>query len=298
MSAVTKIETLRQALLALLAQHELDETLPTSARFLFYELVADGTISKKGVVAGFEPRDGKTPARADSDLINALTSLRKDRKVPWDWIVDETRTLENYVGPVSMEAGLDAYLHGVRTDPWDGYAPLILTESRSLAGALRNLAAEYQVRIAATNGQVGGFLHTDVVPALVKPERDVSHPDKARRKRKLQILYAGDWDLAGNYIELNTQDVIEEYRQVEWDRMLLTAAQVTQYALPVIQKSDGRFKNGGAHDAVECEALSQKLIVQIVRNHSDALLPAPLSSFETADNLERERLRDLLGLTQ
>ena len=295
MAYATKIETLRQALLTLLAQHEFDDTLPTSARFLFYELVADGTISKKGIVAGFEPRDGKAPARADSDVINALTSLRKDRKIPWDWIVDETRQLESYVGPATMKAGLDAYLSAVRTDPWDGYAPLILTESRSLAGALRSLASEYQVRIAATNGQVGGFLHTDVVPALIKPARDRLHPDKAVRMRKLQILYAGDWDLAGNDIESNTQDVIEEYRQVEWDRMLLTAQQVTQYALPVIQKSDSRFKNGGTHDAVECEALSQKLIVQIVQSHLDALLPAPLASFEAADDLERDRLRNLLS---
>ena len=48
------------------------------------------------------------------------------------------------------------------------------------------------MRIAATNGQVGGFLHTDVAPVL---------NDSAR------VLYLGDFDLAGNDIEANTRRV-------------------------------------------------------------------------------------------
>jgi hypothetical protein len=43
---MSKAEVLRQALRDVLAQHEIDGTLPTSARFLFYELVAQGVVSK------------------------------------------------------------------------------------------------------------------------------------------------------------------------------------------------------------------------------------------------------------
>jgi hypothetical protein len=35
---MSKVEALRQALRRLLAEHERDEMLPTSGRFLFYEL--------------------------------------------------------------------------------------------------------------------------------------------------------------------------------------------------------------------------------------------------------------------
>ena len=42
----------------------------------------------------------------------------------------------------------------------------ILCESRSLAGVLRPIAYRYTVPVAATNGQVGGFLHTEVGPLL------------------------------------------------------------------------------------------------------------------------------------
>jgi hypothetical protein len=68
-------------------------------------------------------------------------------------------------------------------DPWTPRRPpIILTESRSLAGALRNLAIEYRVLLAATNGQCSGFLHTDIAPALRPRQR---------------ALYLGDYDLAG-----------------------------------------------------------------------------------------------------
>ena len=58
----SKIETLRQALRDILAQHQTDGTLPTSARFLFYELVAANVVSKHATGA----------RRADQGVIDAL----------------------------------------------------------------------------------------------------------------------------------------------------------------------------------------------------------------------------------
>jgi hypothetical protein len=49
-----------------------------------------------------------------------------------------------------------------------------------------------------------------------------------------------------------------------------------------------------AHEAVETEALSQRLIVQIVRDRLDALLPVPLEAVRVRESQERERLRALL----
>ena len=86
-------------------------------------------------------------------------------------------------------------LPAARLDPWAGDAPLILTESRSLAGVLRALVRDYAVLIAATNGQVGGFLHTEIIPILRPGQR---------------ILYLGDLDLSGGQIEANTRRVLEQ----------------------------------------------------------------------------------------
>jgi hypothetical protein len=154
---------LRDCLLQLLGEHEADGMLPTSARFLFYELVGRGIISKER-----KPGGGRRP---DPDMNDALTDLREDGQIPWDWIVDETRSLESYIGSTSIKERLIALLPVIRLDPWNGDQPLILTESRSLAGVLRGLSIDYCVRIAPTNGQCGGFLHTTIAAILKEFQR-------------------------------------------------------------------------------------------------------------------------------
>ena len=63
---------LQRELLARLDVHERDEMLPTSARFLFYELVQAGVVPKTATGA----------RRADQNTIDALTHLREHGLVP------------------------------------------------------------------------------------------------------------------------------------------------------------------------------------------------------------------------
>src|SRR6516225_7703129 len=106
----SKIGALRAILLALLEEHERDGALPTSARFLFYELVQRGQLSKERTGA----------RRPDQDLHDALTDLREDGRVPWDWIVDETRSLDDYTGYGSIKEGMLDRLPYIGLDPWRG----------------------------------------------------------------------------------------------------------------------------------------------------------------------------------
>lgn len=125
----TKIGEMRELLFDLLQEHEEGGAIPTSVRFLFYELVQRGAIAKKG------------KGRTDRIVSDALMNLREAGRIPWDWITDETRNLENYVGYSSIQSATLAYIENAITiDPWNGRAPLILTESRSLCGALRLLS--------------------------------------------------------------------------------------------------------------------------------------------------------------
>ena len=134
---ISKIGALRELLISLLHEHERDGALPTSARFLFYELVQRGQLSKQSTGA----------RRPDQDLHDALTDIREDGRVPWDWITDETRSLEDYTGYASIKDGVLAKLPYVKIDPWRDLVPMILTESRSLAGVLRAIARDYRCRI-------------------------------------------------------------------------------------------------------------------------------------------------------
>src|SRR5215510_1555533 len=201
----SKNGALRDLLLGLLREHERDGTIPTNARFLFYELVQRGQLSKE-----------KTGARRpDQNLHDALTDLREDGRIPWDWIVDETRSLDDYTGYPTVKQGVLSQLPYIGLDPWRGRAPMSLTESRSLAGVLRHIVVEYRTRIASTNGQCGGFLRTDIAPALQPDDR---------------VIYLGDLDLAGNQIEANTRRVLEREigGELLWERLALTQEQVRE----------------------------------------------------------------------
>ena len=98
-----------------------------------------------------------------------------------------------------------AKLPYIKLDPWRGRAPMILTEARSVAGVQRPTVSDYRARIAATNGQCGGFLRTEVAPLLRPGDR---------------VLYFGDWDLSGNQIEANTRRVLEREigGPLRWER--------------------------------------------------------------------------------
>jgi hypothetical protein len=267
----SKIGVLRSILLALLGEHERDGALPTSARFLYYELVQRGQLSKERTGA----------RRPDQNLHDALTDIREDGRVPWDWIVDETRSLDDYTGYPSIKEGVLAQLPYIALDPWRGRAPMSLTESRSLAGVLRDVVRDYGARIAATNGQCGGFLRTEIAPQLRPVDR---------------VIYLGDLDLAGGQIEDNTRRVLERLigGPLRWERLALTEEQVRQYNLPTIIKRDRRYKDGRPHEAVETEALRQTVLIDILRARLDALLPEPLARVFERERRQRKRLAALL----
>jgi hypothetical protein len=215
--------------------------------------------------------------RPDQDLHDALTDIREDGRIPWDWIVDETRSLDDYTGYPSIKQGVLDQLPYITLDPWRGNAPLNLTESRSLAGVLRPVVRGCRARIAATNGQCGGFLRTEIAPSLRPGDR---------------VLYLGDLDLSGGQIEDNTRRVLEREigGSLRWERLALTHEQVTAYNLPVIVKHDRRYKDGRPHEAVETEAISQRVLIDLLRARLDELLPEPLSRVLEREQRQRKRV--------
>jgi hypothetical protein len=273
----TKAGRLRRAVLDVLRVHDTDGTLPTSARFVFYELVQAGVIGKAATGV----------RRADQDMSDALTTLREVGLVPWAWIIDETRDIAWWETAASIGAYVYAQIERAALDPWGGApAPLILCESRSLAGALRPTAARYAAPIAATNGQARGFLVTAVAPHLA----DGQH-----------VLYLGDWDFAGRDIERHSRATLEAHSgaTLAWERVALTREQVDGYDLPVIQKPDRRHKPARSFDSVETEALGQARMVGLVDDRLAQLLPEPLDAVQVRAEGQRAevaaRLAGLLG---
>jgi hypothetical protein len=265
----TKCGRLQRACLELLQQHERDDALPTSNRFIFYELVQRGIISKHS--------DGVR--RADQDMTDALFQLRDRGVIPWDWITDETRTFSGWRYAANVAAYLADSVDSARIDLWGGERPpAIITESRSLAGVLSNLAYQYLAPISATNGQTGGHLRTGIAPRLTAGQR---------------VLYLGDLDLCGGQIEDNTRSVLERLvGELRWERLAITQDQAR--GLPAISKPDRRYKPIRFHDAVETEALGQSVIVGIVRDRLDALLPEPIETVLEREEAQRREVAAML----
>ena len=129
-SAMSNIEILRQQLLRLYHEHLADDMIPTSARFLFYEFV-QGEIIPKHADGVLKP-GARGQRRPDQNMSDALTSLRESGQIPWQAIVDETRSLDDFTGFRDDCRRRGCVLDAIRLDPWKGNAPVILTESRSL----------------------------------------------------------------------------------------------------------------------------------------------------------------------
>jgi hypothetical protein len=271
---------LQRAVLERLFAHRDDDHLPTSARFLFYELEQLGVVSKETT----ERRDGKKGRRPDQNLIEALTHLRDRGVVPWDWIVDETRALTRWRYARTVADYLIDTVDLARVDCWGGKPPpVILTESRSLAGVLNNLAREYLVPVTSSNGQCRGHLHTEVAPYLVEGQR---------------ILSLTDYDLAGGHINDHSRRVLERLvGPLDWVRLAITREQaeaLVARGVSMVNKVDKRHKPPLHYQAVETEALGHGEIVRIVREHLDGLLPEPLDVVREREGKQRKDVAELM----
>jgi hypothetical protein len=83
--------------------------------------------------------------------------------------------------------------------------------------------------------------------------------------------------------------------ELEWERLALTDVQVRDYDLSrlAIPKEDRRYRRDSSHrlhDAIETEALSQRIIVGILRDRHDELLPEPLEDVLEREQQERDEL--------
>ena len=281
----SKAGRLQRHCLSLLAEHRRDGAIPTSGRFLFYELVGRGVVPKDHYRDENGNKKPRTPAQ---DVADALWHLRrKARIVPMNWIVDETRDLDSWEYASSVYRYVEDTLPFARIDLWEGAPPpLIICESRSLAGVLRLIARDYLCPIAATNGQVGGFLHTTVGPLI----------EEGGGTRR--VLYFGDLDLSGGHIEENTRNELSEYGELDWQRLAITNVQVREHSLTPVRKKDNRFRPVRTFPAVETEALRQREIQRILTERLGAELPESLSAVLEREQKQRVQVRERLSAAE
>jgi hypothetical protein len=246
----TKDGRMRREVMRRYLEHVQKNEIPTSGRFIFYELEHDGVVKKGELTASGKQK------RVDAPVINALTWLRDEEYIPWDHIVDETRDVIEAFHYPTVREHMASVLERATVSIWHPEpAPFVICESRSIRGAISRTCSEFQVPLAAVNGNCKGFIKTKL-----RAEVESSSIQ--------QVLYLGDWDYAGKYIQANTKTYLEEALGygLEWERVALTQGQVEDRHLPSIIKKDGR-------EAWECETLGQGLIVELLTEHLEKLMP-------------------------
>jgi hypothetical protein len=283
----TKKGRTQRVVLALLQEHLADDALPTSGRFVFYELEQRSLACKPShddIRANRRRSEGWPPGA--QDITDALTHLRETGVANWEWITDETRHLSIWDHASSVADYLRDQLGRAMINPWGAVPPpLILCESRAMAGVLQQLAGAYCCPIAGTAGHAAGFLRTAVAPLF---------PDNGRC-----VLYLGDLDKSGDDIEMNNRRVLERTtdRAIDWRRIGLTERQVVERRITPILKIDGRERPSRVREAWEVEALGQAAVVTLVRETLDALLPEPLANVLERTEAQRAEVgRVLAGL--
>jgi hypothetical protein len=237
---------------------------------------------------------GLIPSMATNEMwrvYRLLKEAREEGTIPWEWIVDETRSLEK----VSTWANPDAYARCVarsyRRNFWD-QQPVrveVWSEKGTVRGVLQPVLDEYAVGFRVMHGFSGA---TTV--------HDAADDDDGR---ELIVLYVGDYDPSGMYMsEEDLPNRLAEYGgdHITVDRIALMQEHVRDLpSFPATDKrKDPRYKWFIANYGRECwelDAMDPPELRDCVEVAIEALIePVAWERCERVNEAEQESLRTIL----
>jgi hypothetical protein len=192
---------------------------------------------------------GLIPSMAKSEMARVYRLLKEAREegtIPWEWIVDENRTMErvptwndpeHYAYNVARSYRRDFWNHQpVRVEVW--------SEKGTIRGVIQPVLDEYAVGFRVMHG----FGSATSVHGVAQDGDD---------GRELIVLYVGDFDPSGLYMseeDLPNRLVKYDGDHVNLQRIALTRAQIR--GLPSFpatdKKKDTRYKWFVEHHGARC----------------------------------------------
>jgi len=252
-----------------------EENAPVSVRQIFYHIVSAGMVEK--TENGYR------------QIGVHLTNMRKDGSLPYEWIVDPSRSIRYPHVFGSARGFVEDLDEEYRRDPWQRYERRleIWCESESIAGAISETVTEAALRLCPLKGYGSlSFIH------------DIAR-DAAADGRPLTVLYLGDHDPSGLDLQ---RDALARFTDlapqidVEAVKLAVTPAQIRALDLPERPPKDGdtrtRGFNGGC---VETEAIPPVELRRILREAiSDRTDPAIHRREAANEKRDRKRLREMI----
>jgi hypothetical protein len=176
-------------LLVAKAREILEEIQPASVRAICYRLFAAGLIQSM-------------KKSCTNSVSRHLRIAREEGKIPWEWIVDESRSAERARNWRNPEAIINAAVLGYRRDYWQDqcYCVEVWSEKGTVRGTLGPVLDEYGVTFRVMHGYASATVVNDIAGA------------SSGSTKPFVALYVGDWDPSGKHMsDVDLPRRLEEY---------------------------------------------------------------------------------------
>jgi hypothetical protein len=265
-----ELDALADALYALL---EADN--PMTVRQVFYRAVSAGIVPK-------------TEQAYKNSIGRTLVQMRRDGRLPWGWIADNTRWQRKPRSYSSLEEALTRTAQFYRRSLWDDQPVYVemWTEKDALAGVLMEETRPWDVPLMVSRG-------FSSVSYLYEAAEAIQEQDKPSF-----LYYFGDHDPSGVHIDRNIEKQLREMApeaEIHFQRVAVLPAQIQEWNLPTrpTKRTDSRAKNFQG-DSVEVDAIPPAQLRELVRTgieqHVDRRI---LEVTQVAERSEREILRSI-----
>ena len=220
-----------------------------------------------------------------------LKEAREEDIIPWDWIVDETRSLERLSTWDDPEQYARCVARSYRRDFWN-QQPVrveVWSEKGTVRGVLQPVLDQYAVGFRVMHGFTSA---TSVYEAAQDDDG-----------RDLIVLYVGDYDPSGLFMsEEDLPTRLSEYDgdHITVERIALTSDQVSELpSFPAAdKKKDPRYKWFTAsygHRCWELDAMDPNELRDTVEGAIlDLIEPVAWERCETVNKAEQESLKTIL----
>jgi hypothetical protein len=265
-----ELDALADALYALL---EADN--PMTVRQVFYRAVSAGIVPK-------------TEQAYKNSIGRTLVQMRRDGRLPWGWIADNTRWQRKPRTFSSLEQALRDTATFYRRSLWDDQPVYVevWTEKDALAGVLMEETRPWDVPLMVSRG-------FSSVSYLYEAAEAIQEQDKPSF-----LYYFGDHDPSGVHIDRNIEKQLREMApeaEIHFKRVAVLPEQIRQWNLPTrpTKRTDSRAKNFEG-DSVEVDAIPPEQLRQLVRScieqHVDR---RRLEILRAAERSERDIIRSI-----
>ena len=266
-----EMEAIRAAIFS-----ELEETHPQTVRHVFYRMTTLDVVPKQEKL-GYQT------------VKIQLLNMRKNGRVPWQWIADATRWQRKPTSYGSLEEALKRTAEFYRRDIWrqaEHYVE-VWCESDSIAGIIMEVTAEYDVPLMVSRG----FSSATYLWEAARSIATVGKP--------VYLYYFGDWDPSGKIIPKVIERELRSHApnaEIHFERIAIAPEQIQNLGLPTKPPKTSTHSKGFKGGTVEIEAMPVPVLLDLVRDcieqHIDQRQRDVL---KVAEESERDILAGMLG---